>query len=248
MLDWALEYFKENLLQIFLGLVAGGWAVYKFNKSTISKSFSYDGEKTQLFTINDKNVGTLQFLFNGQAVTDPHVMKVTLFNSGNDAIAVSDYERPIKIAFSEGTQILSVAIIDQQPENINLNFVVEGNSINLQPFLLNDGDSITFKIVLEAASPSLTIDARIKGVKNVTRTKFKSSSEKRNSKILYLGLGLYLLGTILGFYAISIHDNSLARFAQYIIAGSMIPLLFLREPGGDFPITRILRRFFRPNS
>ena len=248
MLDWALEYGKENLLQILLGLVAAGWAVYKFSRSTISKSFSYDIEKTQLFTINDENVGTLQFLFNGQTITDPYVIKVTLFNSGNEAIAVSDYERPIKIAFSEGTQILSVALIDQQPENINLDFVVEGNSINLQPFLLNDEDSITFKILLEAASPSLKIDARIKGVKKITREKFKSSIERWNNKIFYLYIGIFLLGTILFFYAIEVQYKSLRIFAQYILAGTIIPVLFFREPRGDFFITRILRRFFRPDS
>jgi hypothetical protein len=243
-----LEYFKDNHLTLLATLVAMILALYQVRKSQTYKSLSYDFEKTRLFTLSDKNVGELVISLNGHRVDDPHLIRLTIFSSGKAPISKSDYERPMKISFPEGAKILSVAAIETQPEDISIEFQTEQNSINLQPTLFNEGDSITLKILLEAAVPSLKIDARIEGVKNVTRTKFKSSSEKRNGKILYLGLGLYLLGAILAFYAISIPDPSLAIFALYILAGSMIPLLFLREPGGDFRITRILRRFFRPDS
>jgi hypothetical protein len=248
MVGLVLEYFKEHHLTLLTAVVGGIFSLYQVRKSQVYKSLSYDVEITRLFTLNDNNVGELAISFNGQRVDDPYLIRLTIFSSGKAPISKNDYERPIKISFPEGAKILSVAAIETQPEDISIEFQTEQNSINLHPTLFNEGDSITLKILLEAAAPSLKIDARIEGVKNVTRTKFKSSREKRNSKILYLGLGLYLLGVILAFYAISIHDNSLEGFALYILAGSVITILFLREPGGDFLITRILRKFFGRDS
>ncbi len=249
MLESVLVYFEENHLALLATAVTIIFALYQVRKSQVYKSLSYDVEKTRLFTLSDENIGELVISFNGQRVDDPHLIRLTIFSSGNASISASDFERPIKISFPEGAQILSIAVTETQPENVFVDFHAEQNSINLQPTLFNAGDSITLKILLESVTPSLKIDARISGVKNIIQSKFISPIEKQNIKLLFLSYFVLLpLGVILNIDAIETQSKFVALVAPYILYACMIPVLLLRHPGGDLAIPRVIRTLFRRES
>jgi hypothetical protein len=183
-LDFFAKYFEwvvGLLVTIFVGF---GAAIYQIKRTKVHKALSFDlKSKTKLFTLHDEKVGTLEILFNGQPVRNAHIFIVVIFNSGDLPIATPDYEKPIEIVFSKTAEILSAAVIEKIPVDLNVEFEMAGNSVQLKPMLLNKGDAITFKFMLSDDSSDPSVSGRIVGVSRIIKTDFRSDGERRMMKL-----------------------------------------------------------------
>lgn len=206
------NYLLENhlvlvaiLVSIMAILVSIGMEVYQIKKTRNLKSISFSVKsKTKLFTLHDENVGKLQILLNGHPVSDAHIFIIEIRNTGNVPIASSDYEKPIEIVFSEGAEILSSAVIEKTPDDLNVNFEMVRNSVLLKPTLLNLGDAVTFKFLMREASSDPIVNGRIIGVNRITKTDFISDADSRASKIFIIVHVILLVVTAILMLALEI--------------------------------------------
>jgi len=136
------------------------------------KAFSYEViSRTLLLSIKEEIKGRLQILLDGNVVRDIHMIVIRVLNSGNVPIVPSDYDRTVKFAFGEKTQILSAEVIETNPENIEASVSIVSQKVVLTPVLLNVGDSITLKTLLSQFDGKIDVDGRIIGVKQLQKVK-----------------------------------------------------------------------------
>lgn len=87
-------------------------------------------------------------------------------NSGNIDILPGEYDKPISISFGDA-QILTVEIIDKDPDSLIIAFQIEENIINIQNTLLNKGDSYALQILVSDFDNIINVDGRIIGIQNI---------------------------------------------------------------------------------
>lgn len=205
MTEGVFSYLVENHL-VLLGLfVTIATVVFQIRKTRRFKALSYSMKsKTKLLTLNDENVGKLQILLNGHPVSDAHIFIIEIRNTGNVPIASSDYEKPIEIVFSEGAEILSSAVIEKTPDDLNVNFEMVRNSVLLKPTLLNLGDAVTFKFLMREDSSDPIVNGRIIGVNRITKTDFVSDTDSRASKTFIIVHVILLVVTAILMLALEI--------------------------------------------
>lgn len=124
---------------------------------------------TPLVKISSEIRGNLQVLFEGNPVKDIQLIIVKIINSGNVSIKSGDYERPINLNFDINAQILTAEVINTIPSNIEASTNIEGNKIFITPTLLNKGDSITIKTLVNQFDNHISVDGRIVGVKDIQK-------------------------------------------------------------------------------
>lgn len=122
--------------------------------------------RTPLLSIEDEIKGNLQILYNGNPIEQVHLIVIKFINSGNTPITSNDFEIPINFKFGEESQIFTAEITEKNPTNLRASITIEGNSIVIDPTLLNSGDSITIK-TLVSRFVDIDIDGRIIGVKEI---------------------------------------------------------------------------------
>jgi hypothetical protein len=170
---------KINILQligILVGIVAiiAAYNIFFLGRPLKALQIVID-TASPLVNIRPEASGTIQILYNGQAVTNPELLQIEIRNSGNQPILVSDYSRPLLFSFNPQDEIINVAIINSKPSNINLiisKASTDGYEASAIPTLLNPADVVTARfIVAEVGSdPILShfhIDGRIAGVKEI---------------------------------------------------------------------------------
>jgi hypothetical protein len=145
--------------------VAATVAIYLLQRQR--KSLSYDLVSTnQLLTVREEVEGKLQVLYEGQPTRDIQLLVLRLVNSGNVAIASTDYERELSIATGVRSKILSAVITNVEPDNLIAEVVTEDARVTLKPVLLNPRDTITLKILVSDFE-DIVVDGRIIGVKEI---------------------------------------------------------------------------------
>lgn len=151
-----------------------------------------------LVKISSEIRGNLQVLFEGNLVENIQLIIVRIINTGNVSIKSGDYEHPINFTFDENAQILSAEIIETIPNNIEVSVNIEENRVFMSPTLLNKGDSVTIKTLVNQFENHILVDGRIVGVKDIKkiaeigRTK-KQINETLIRTIIALTLGIIAL-------------------------------------------------------
>lgn len=154
---------------------------------------------TPLVKISSEIRGNLQVLFEGNPAKDIQLIIVRIINTGNVSIKSGDYEHPIKLNFDENAQILTTEVIETIPNNIKASANIEENRVFISPTLLNKGDSITIKTLVNQFNNHISVDGRIVGVKDIK--KIAEIDTKKQLKELLIGV---LTGMILTLIAILI--------------------------------------------
>lgn len=122
-----------------------------------------------LVKISSEIRGNLQVLFDGSPVKDIQLIIIKIINTGNVSIKSGDYEHPINLNFDKKAQILTAEVIETNPNNIEASTNIEGNSVIISPTLLNKGDSVTIKTLVNQFNNHISIDGRIVGVKDIKK-------------------------------------------------------------------------------
>ena len=87
-----------------------------------------------------------------------------LVNNGDTPISRGDFDRPIALQLTGG-EFLDLIVGDSLPLKLKPKLVqISDDTIEIQPILLNAGDSIFFSLFATASMDTLVPDARIAGV------------------------------------------------------------------------------------
>ena len=192
-----LDLFRDPLWQfvgvlLALAAIAGSFIIYFLQRQR--KSISYEViSKNQLLTVGEELAGKLQVLYEGEPATDICLLVLKLSNSGNQPVAMSDYERPISLGTGTHSRILSVAVTEKDPEALSVELTVEQSRVVLQPLLLNSNDFIILKLLVSDFGGAVIADARIVGVKGISKA-------SQNSGYSLLAMVSGLVVSIVGSY------------------------------------------------
>lgn len=179
----------------FLGVVVSSLAivvsVYLFLSARKRKSLSYIVlSQMNLLPMNEQ-ADEFQITFRGTAVYNVQLLLLQIINDGNIPIASSDFETPLTFSMgADDCKVLSVEITKTEPKHLSPMINVQTNCIILQPLLINGGDSILLKMLIEGFNGFVLPKARIIGVKTVKELK------EPVYKLWMQGLFITLLGLI----------------------------------------------------
>lgn len=146
-----------NIWQIFPAL-AIGVSILIYYKSRRIKALSYKIVTDEpLLTVGEELHGKIKILYEGAQVEDISLLIIKFINHGNESIKSDDFEEPITISFSPNVGVLSVELINTNPQTINAKIRSDSDKIIIEPLLLNRGDSITIKALLTGSKPACKI-------------------------------------------------------------------------------------------
>ncbi|WP_293127530.1 hypothetical protein [Okeania sp. SIO1I7] len=103
-----------------------------------------------------------------------HLTVLRVTNSGNIPVTPSDFIRPISFIFIEvqsATEIVNTEIFNAT-ELLRPIIKTTKNIVELEPLLMNPGDSFDISILSFSVSHHFNIDSRIVGVKNLKMEKW----------------------------------------------------------------------------
>lgn len=213
-----LGKYSWQLIPIILGVIAIwiGWEQLQ------RKKLSYEViTKVKLLEVLDKFKDRLEVSFELKPVQELYVIQLKLTNTGNAPIKPDDYHRPISIGFGQNATVLSYEVLDERPSNLDVNVRrIHPNSVKYQilvePTLLNTDDSFTIETLVTKLE-DINIDARIVGIKNIT----KFEKLVRPNLIFSLSTNLFYISTSVVIFGVSITNR--------IIGEALIPITGMKD-------------------
>lgn len=159
-------------IEILLGLLAVIAAItvpliiYFLQKS--KKRFAYEViSNTQLVGVKSEVQNKIKIYYENKLVENVHLISIRLINSGNQPIPIDDFARPINIQLGSETNILTCEVLEKNPKDLDVSILKMQDSIEIQPLLLNQNDSLTLNILLSDYRGGLEVSARVKGIAKV---------------------------------------------------------------------------------
>ncbi len=167
------------------------------------KRLSYEIlSNSTLMTMREELEGRLEIRFDGEQVSNLHILEFKLFNSGNVPIASTDYERKLEFDCGDEANVLSAEVTETVPADLNATIALVDNKIVCEPLLLNSKDSVSIKALISDYDGGLTSRARIIGVKTI----------KRGSPGQAASLGLMFDGALLSVGSLIVVSFTLPEF------------------------------------
>lgn len=155
-------------MEVLIGAVALVVSIVLYRLAKKRKSLSYEVlSESPLVSISEEIKGNLQVLYNGEPAENIHLLLVKFVNDGNVPIAAADFERPLKLQFKDGSNIISAEKAQVTPENLNPSININGQAITVEPVMLNAGDSFAVRILMSQYGGGFDVDARVLGIKSV---------------------------------------------------------------------------------
>lgn len=132
------------------------------------KELSYEiVSATPLISKSKEIEGNLKIIYKDKTVDNIYLIIIKLINSGNVPINRNDYESPIVFSFNPNIGIIQADVIKNEPDSIKSIISIDSNKLLIEPLLLNESDSITFKVILSVFDGYIKADARIYGIKDI---------------------------------------------------------------------------------
>jgi hypothetical protein len=173
-------------------VVAIGLFVVQSRKQ--QKSLGYQKSERALVHVGAEARGKVRIQYEGEEVSDVHLVEIILRNTGNVPIARDDFDRPVIFSFPETTKLLPATLTAVgYPEEIRPAASLSNGAITVEPMLLNPGDRITVGILASGLSTSeeIGIDVRVLGIREVVETIERPQSA-------YAKAGLGVVGAVAG--------------------------------------------------
>src|SRR5579864_1468443 len=151
------------ILAIIIALVT---TIVVHNKQKNLKEISYGVDSaTSLLSVGEEIKGKVQVVYDNDPVSNVRLVILRVWNSGNQPIETKDYENnnPIKFDFGTSSKILDAQIIEKVPANLKVTLVRGNDNFSIEPFLLNNRESLTIKVLLSSSIDEVIVDTRIIG-------------------------------------------------------------------------------------
>ncbi|WP_217242281.1 hypothetical protein [Streptomyces sp. AC555_RSS877] len=142
-------------------LVAGAWATLR--AAYPKRCLTYDlVTLTPLISPSSLLRGGLSVSLNGAALTDPHVLKIRLLNSGVRDIPSDAFDNGVPIRIDLGARVISVLDSTSEPSHaVPPSLNVDGQCITIGPTLIAKKQQITVSALVDGPQPRLTIRAAL---------------------------------------------------------------------------------------
>lgn len=175
----------------------------------------------------------------GVVVEDPHLLAIRVGNTGKKEILRSDFERPLRLLLDPPTRILSSDVTRSHPSNLSVATTIGegGQSVTIEPTLLNPGDSFDLQIITNGA-PRRTglLEGRVAGLRMIgdlsTIERRRYERPDRSGRLLLAILVLVIVGFAVGQWnnglqAVIVTVGAILAFLALIVGGTR--LLQLRD-------------------
>lgn len=163
-----LEILRDPVWQFvgaLLALVAIGISVWVFLAQRPRKRLLIETvARVPLVTFGSKGIPNLRILFNDNPVENASVLLVRIENIGNVPILASDYEQQVTLQFEEGARVLNADIGETKPKHLPIDVEFSERSALIARSLLNPGDTLNCRVLVENSKGEYTAKARIVGV------------------------------------------------------------------------------------
>jgi hypothetical protein len=161
---------RDPMVRTILASVAICITLTLFLIARRRRSLSYLLSDTRVLGVHEAvNPSRVKILFDGAPVTDVRLVMIMVNNSGNEPIRAEDFERPLRFSWAEPAGILAAEVEEANPEALQPTVKIGTNEIVLEPLLLNPGDWLRIKILINQAG-KVSVDARVVGVKRISKT------------------------------------------------------------------------------
>ena len=160
--DWG---FWQVIIGVLFGVIST-WAVINGARSRkdLRHKVLYNAP---LVSIRDEAKERIKILFDNKPIEDANLAAIEIFNYGRLPVATKDYEKPLAIEMGDKALILSADVIETKPKDLEVSIDIDGSQVKLQPTLLNEGDSITIRVIGSTFNKNLNVAGRVIGVKAV---------------------------------------------------------------------------------
>lgn len=170
--DSLLALFRDGAWQFagvlvsVLSIAATFW-VYHLQRS--KQSLTAGPVRSQpLLSVPSQAAGRVTIQYDGTGVESVHLIEYIITNTGSRPILPADFVNPIRITPTATTTVLSAAIAAESPRGISGRLEIDATKIQLDPLLLNPGDSLTIQVLASGPNPSGEITARVAGITTLT--------------------------------------------------------------------------------
>jgi hypothetical protein len=196
----------QFIIGLFIAIVTIFVSIIVYFKQRTRKSLSYEiVSLNPLLSVEKEIKNGVQILYRGKAVSQVHLIIIRVINSGNTPILSTDYERPVSLSFGKEARVLTAEVSERNPDSLQPSAKIEEKRIEFAPILLNQGDSITVKTLIDQFD-KISIDGRIVGVKNI--------SELVETHFWFF----FLMLSALGLYVLAIFSLILfSSFALFVV-------------------------------
>ncbi|MGD2118437.1 MAG: hypothetical protein PVG66_08770 [Chromatiales bacterium] len=221
------------------------------------KSLSYE-ILGQYQLVNDElDISDIEIKYLGNTIQNLELTSLRIFNSGEVPIKADDFEREIKITFSDGSKIYSIKKKASIPKNLAPSIKFENNKLFISPLLLNSSDSFVIDIILSGKNTSVEFDARVVGISSISGESVLKQKQKRKEfenvlNIIALTSSSFIYAIVSLFYAAPLIRRKAAFLSKseilLVVAFSLCSVgpLFLvvaRESGLVMPLNFALYVF-----
>ena len=170
-----VQIFRDQAWQ-FAGFVVGLLAliasIILYFQQRHRKELVYDTLTfTSVFGVDDEVLDRVRIPTSLMEMIDLHLVQLKLTNTGNTPILPADYVEPLTIAFPIGAKIVESTIYNVEPSDIQTAVLQDDfpNAVHLKPTLLNPGDSVVLKFLVDTPREDFAVRGRIVGVKGIKR-------------------------------------------------------------------------------
>lgn len=225
------DFFSTNQMAV-LSVIAIILTIVIYLREKRKKGFSYNiVSANPVVSVEERVADKVRIFFDDEQVEDVHLVVMEIWNSGNQPILETDFDRDVSFNFGEDALILSSSVVAVEPRGLKPSFNLMGSSARLSPLLLNDGDKMTVNfLVSNWDSDALDIDGRITGVKDI-----KLDIEISTMSKIFIVLGLALLPILIILWLLKI-ITLFSMFYGLILAYAFLIL-------GSVLIKKIRRRY-----
>lgn len=162
-----------NVLATLFAAVAILFSFWLYRRQRTRKSLAYEVKQIELVSVHQAAPrGRIKILFDDEEIGRVHLVEARIENNGNVAVEPEDFEKAIAIDLGEGASALTVDVTKVAPEDLEVETQAHKSQVEVQPLLLNPGDSLTLKIFARNFDGKVECHYRIVGVSKMVTSPF----------------------------------------------------------------------------
>lgn len=215
MLKKISTFIRKNALTIVLAFLPPILIWFFLQKESGALSVAVTSE-TSVISLNADYSSDIAVFYKNKPIASLFVADIRIKNEGNRPIEKTDFDKPITIQFN-GEVITPVKITSTTPEGLPVKVNSSGNSVEVEPLLMNPDDA--FNIQAKVISPSqnelrIRPTARVKAIKSIS---FSPYTKEENPWYQFV---LGIVASILA--SISVFSGK-ALFQQFKLVSISLP-------------------------
>jgi hypothetical protein len=137
-------------------------------RGRVRKELRYRLSVARVASIRREAGKRVTVLYEGRPVGDVRVVTLRVECAGNHEISASDVERPLAVPIGPAAQLLSWEIAEATPPEIRPRAALRDGRLEIDPLLLNTGDSFALTALVSGYAGTQELDGRIAGVRSFT--------------------------------------------------------------------------------